>query len=82
MLDGYALYTASEEGYEAIVNLMVDKGANVNAQGRYHRNAPQAASGESHTAIAKLLVERALFHLTRPQKPLNIIIDWSSLSVL
>ena len=39
---GYALQAASYEGHKAIAKLLIDTGANVNAQGGEFRNALQA----------------------------------------
>jgi ankyrin repeat protein len=46
------------EGHEAIAKLLIEKGADVNAQGGFYGNALQAASYEGHEAIAKLLIEK------------------------
>ena len=53
---GYALEAASYRGHEAIVGLLVEKGADVNAQGGRYGNALQAASYSGHRAIVDFLV--------------------------
>ena len=42
----------------AIAKLLIDKGADVNAQGREFGNALQAASCQGPKAIAKLIIEQ------------------------
>ncbi|KAF8817312.1 hypothetical protein BYT27DRAFT_6865538, partial [Phlegmacium glaucopus] len=55
---GSALQAASSEGHEAIVKLLLEKGANVNAQeGEEFGSALRAASSRGHEAIVKLLLE-------------------------
>jgi ankyrin repeat protein len=56
---GNALQAASSGGHEAIVKLLLEKGADVNAQGGDYGNALQAASSEGHEAIVKLLLEKS-----------------------
>ena len=46
------------EVHEAIVKLLLEKGADVNAQGGRHGHALQAASFGGHEAIMKLLLEK------------------------
>jgi ankyrin repeat protein len=41
------------------VKLLLDKGANVNAQGRYYGNALQAASAGGYREIVELLVDKS-----------------------
>jgi hypothetical protein len=41
---GNALQAASYEGYEAVLKMLLDAGANVNMQGGFYGNALQAAS--------------------------------------
>jgi ankyrin repeat protein len=41
-----------------VVKLLVDKGADVNAQGGVHSNALQAASLRGHEQVVKLLVDK------------------------
>ncbi|KAK7219748.1 hypothetical protein V2G26_007751 [Clonostachys chloroleuca] len=53
-----ALYFGSQEGHETIVQLLVEKGADINAQGGEYGNALQAASQEGHETIVQLLVEK------------------------
>lgn len=52
-----ALQAASAEGHLEIVQLLLDKTANVNARGIYG-NALEAASAEFHLNIVKLLRRR------------------------
>jgi ankyrin repeat protein len=40
------------------VKLLLDKGADVNAQGGYYGNALQAASSDGHEAVVKLLLNK------------------------
>jgi len=56
---GNALQAASAEGHEAVARLLLEKGANVNAQGGgFFGNALQVASWAGHEAIAQLLLEK------------------------
>jgi len=52
------LQVASYQGHEEIVKLLLDKSANVNAQGGSYSNALQAALEGGHEAIAKLLLDK------------------------
>ncbi|KAF2180789.1 hypothetical protein K469DRAFT_591668, partial [Zopfia rhizophila CBS 207.26] len=45
------LYIAAENGHEAVVKLLLDKGADPNAQGGRYSNALQAASSGGHEAV-------------------------------
>ncbi|EMR87690.1 putative ankyrin repeat-containing protein [Botrytis cinerea BcDW1] len=54
---GNALQAASYEGHEAVVKLLLEAKADVNAQGGYYGNALQAASYEGNEAVVKLLLE-------------------------
>ncbi|KAI1571711.1 Arp Ankyrin repeat, partial [Pyrenophora tritici-repentis] len=49
---------ASERGHTEVVKLLLDKGADVNAQGGLHGNALQAASERGHTEVVKLLLDK------------------------
>ena len=40
------------------MQLLIDKGADVHAQGEYHGNALYAATYEGHKAISTLLIEK------------------------
>jgi ankyrin repeat protein len=53
-----SMNTLRHVGHEAIVKLLLDKGANVNAQGGNFGSALQAASFEGHEAEVKLLLDR------------------------
>jgi ankyrin repeat protein len=52
------LYYATLFGLEEVVRLLVDKGANVNAQGGYFGNPLYAASHEGHEAVVRLLLDK------------------------
>ncbi|KIM30727.1 hypothetical protein M408DRAFT_269568, partial [Serendipita vermifera MAFF 305830] len=54
---GPAIVVASWRGSEPIVRLLLENGADVNAQGGLYGNALQAASSEGHEQIVRLLVE-------------------------
>jgi ankyrin repeat protein len=45
---GNALQAASAKGYRQVVKMLLDKGADVNAQGRFYGNALQGASDKGH----------------------------------
>ncbi|RAQ98684.1 vegetative incompatibility protein HET-E-1 [Stemphylium lycopersici] len=51
------LYYAALLGFSTVTRLLLDKGANVNAQGGRHGNALQAASLEGHEQIVKMLLD-------------------------
>jgi hypothetical protein len=51
------LYIAAEEGYNVVVQLLVDKGAEVNAQSGHYGNALRAASYRGHEQVVKMLLE-------------------------
>ena len=52
-----ALQAASAEGHEQIVKLLLDNGANVDAQCGSYGSALQAASAKGHEQIVKLLLD-------------------------
>jgi ankyrin repeat protein len=53
-----ALYWASDLGCDKIVQLLLDRGADVNTQGWEYGSALQAASYEDHDKIVQLLLDR------------------------
>jgi ankyrin repeat protein len=55
---GNVLQVASYMGHEAVVRLLLEKGAEVNAQGGIYGNALQAASHVGHEAVVRLLLEK------------------------
>ncbi|KAJ5514956.1 NACHT nucleoside triphosphatase [Penicillium fimorum] len=55
---GNALQAASQGGHQEIVKLLLDKGADVNAQGGEYGNALQGASQRGHQEIIKLLLDK------------------------
>jgi ankyrin repeat protein len=52
------LQAASFEGHEKVVELLLDRGADVNAQGGYYGNALQAALVRGHEKVVELLLDR------------------------
>ena len=52
------LQAASAEGHNDIVELLLNKGANVNAQGGFQGNALSAASTGSHEKAVQLLLDK------------------------
>jgi ankyrin repeat protein len=53
------LYLAARNGHYLTAKLLIDEGAEVNAQGgRYYSTALQAASYSGHGAVVKLLIEQ------------------------
>ncbi|THY37309.1 hypothetical protein D6C98_10763, partial [Aureobasidium pullulans] len=55
---GNALQAASAGGHDKIVQLLLDKGADVNAQGGYNGNALYAALAGGHDKIVQLLLDK------------------------
>ncbi|KAF2268003.1 ankyrin, partial [Lojkania enalia] len=53
-----SLHLAVEKGYPGTVQMLLDGGADVNAQGGRYGNALQAASSEGHEQIVRLLVDK------------------------
>ncbi|KAG9203889.1 hypothetical protein G6514_002050 [Epicoccum nigrum] len=45
-------------GHGALVEMLLDKGADVNAQGGYYGNALQAASARGHEQVVKMLLDK------------------------
>jgi hypothetical protein len=54
----YSLQVASGRGQTKTVQLLLNNGANVNAQGGVYGNALQAASRRGHTETVQLLLEK------------------------
>ena len=55
---GTALCAASKCGHENMVQMLIDAGAEVNAQTKWHRkNALQAASEDGHEKVVQMLLE-------------------------
>ena len=56
---GNALQAASSHGHIQTVQLLLDKGADINAQGgRFYSNALEAASYNNHNKVVQLLLKR------------------------
>ncbi|KAJ7266774.1 ankyrin repeat domain-containing protein [Mycena rebaudengoi] len=53
-----ALQATSFNGHEAVVQLLIDQGANMNALGGFPGNALQAASVEGHEVVVQLFLDR------------------------
>ncbi|MCJ1354068.1 MAG: hypothetical protein MMC33_004055 [Icmadophila ericetorum] len=56
----FLLRNTSSKGREAIVQLLLEKGADINAQGGFYDNALCTASSEGHEAIVRLLLEKGV----------------------
>ena len=55
---GSSVYYASLAGLEKVVSMLIEHGADVNAQGGEYGNALQAASGRGHEKVVSMLIER------------------------
>lgn len=55
---GSVLHIASYDGYGEIVQLLLDRGADVNAQGGEYSNALRAASWGGHEKVVQILLDR------------------------
>ena len=55
---GTALHAASLGGHKKIVQTLLDKGVDVNAQGGFYGNALQAASSEGHDQVVQMLLDK------------------------
>ena len=55
---GTTLHAASLGGHEKIVQILLDKGADVNAQGGEYGNALQAASYEGRNQVVQMLLDK------------------------
>ena len=53
-----ALHWAAERGHPAVVGWLLEKGADINAQGGFYGNALQAASASGHEKVVQLLLEK------------------------
>jgi ankyrin repeat protein len=53
-----AMQAASAGGHEAMVKMLLDKGADINAQSGQYGNALQAASSRGHEAVVRLLLDK------------------------
>jgi ankyrin repeat protein len=49
---------AAQNGHRQVVKMLLDKGADVNAQGEGYGNALQAASSGGHEAVVKMLLNK------------------------
>lgn len=54
---GDQLLAASSEVQEKLVQMLLDKGANINARGGKYGNALQAASSEGHDQVMLMLLD-------------------------
>ncbi|KAJ5256527.1 hypothetical protein N7478_012631 [Penicillium angulare] len=54
----YPIILVLHNGYKNVIQLLLEKGAEVNAQGREYGNALQAVSFEGHEKIVQLLLEK------------------------
>ena len=54
------LFIAAWNGHGEMIKTLLDKGAEVNAQGGYHGNALQAASARGHEQVVKILLDKGV----------------------
>ena len=54
-----ALLWAAEEGHEAVVKLLLEKGAEIEAKDQYGQTALSWATTQGHETIVKLLLEKS-----------------------
>ncbi|PVH72616.1 hypothetical protein DL98DRAFT_432865, partial [Cadophora sp. DSE1049] len=54
---GNALQAAINEGQEAVAKLLLDSGADVNAQGGHYGNVLQVAAWKGSEAVVKVLLD-------------------------
>jgi ankyrin repeat protein len=55
------LLLAVEKGHKQVVKLLLDKGADVNAQGREYGNALCVASYGGNAAVVKMLLDKGAY---------------------
>ncbi|OCK91382.1 uncharacterized protein K441DRAFT_574846, partial [Cenococcum geophilum 1.58] len=55
---GNVLYVALDRGYKQVVKLLLNKGADVNAQGGYYNNVLHAALARGYMQVVKLLLNK------------------------
>jgi ankyrin repeat protein len=54
-----ALYWASDMGHDKVVEMLLERGADINALGGYYGNALQAASARGNDKVVEILLERS-----------------------
>ncbi|KAF7446386.1 ankyrin repeat domain containing protein [Pyrenophora tritici-repentis] len=56
----FEMQAASYRGHEQVVKMLLDAGADINAQGGNHGNALQAASLRGHKQVVKMLLDKGV----------------------
>jgi serine/threonine-protein phosphatase 6 regulatory ankyrin repeat subunit B len=79
LLDGYnAIMCASRKGYRDIVELLLDRGANIHEKNNKGINALMCASSEGHKDIVELLLDRGANIHEKNNNGINALIYASS----
>ncbi|THX52302.1 hypothetical protein D6D11_04783 [Aureobasidium pullulans] len=80
-----AIVAASNHGYETIVRMLLDRGADVKILGGRYNTALQAASESGHETIVRLLLDHGADVdnlLDSPSAPLHAALRWGYVEVV
>jgi ankyrin repeat protein len=65
------LVWASRNGHDKVVHILLQRGADVNAEGGYYGSALYAASSGGHDEVVQMLLERGADKSAPYQSPFN-----------